>query len=160
MKEEEPEIYEKTFKFIGIKEYVFYKLFGRYVVDTAIASATGLLNTGTLQWDKEILEMLDLSEDRLSEIIAVEDVMYFNQKNDVLLPALFTQVPFVIGSSDGALANLGTGSVSDKALSVTIGTSAAVRILSHHPATEESMSIFCYHAVGKQYIIGGASNNG
>ncbi len=42
---------------------------------------------------------------------------------------LTAATPFVIGSSDGALANLATGPAHRKALVVTIGTSGAARIL-------------------------------
>ncbi|ONH00650.1 FGGY family carbohydrate kinase [Bacillus cereus] len=48
MKEEEPELYKSTYKFISIKEYGIYQLFSRYVVDDSIASATGLFNLETL----------------------------------------------------------------------------------------------------------------
>ncbi|HLL41689.1 MAG TPA: FGGY family carbohydrate kinase, partial [Segetibacter sp.] len=40
-KEYQPNVFNTAFKFIGIKEYIFYKLFGNFVVDTSIASATG-----------------------------------------------------------------------------------------------------------------------
>jgi gluconokinase len=44
-------------RFIGIKEYVFFRLFKRYVVDYSIASATGLFNLTQLDWDTEALEL-------------------------------------------------------------------------------------------------------
>src|SRR5437763_9386831 len=68
LKEAEPEIFYKAHKFIGIKEYIFFKLFGRYVVDTAVASGTGLLNLRSLQWEKTILETMALPEEKLSEV--------------------------------------------------------------------------------------------
>lgn len=158
LKEHEPAIYQQAHKFIGIKEYVFYKLFGTYAVDTSIASATGLLNTASLRWDPSLLHLAGITEEKLSQVVPVEQVFY--SKQNTLLPSLPAGTPVVIGGSDGALANLGIGSAADSALSVTIGTSAAVRILSGQPATSKDMSFFCYHAIGEKYIIGGASNNG
>ena len=46
MKENNEPVFRQAHKFIGIKEYIFFRLFGKYLVDTAIASATGLLNDG------------------------------------------------------------------------------------------------------------------
>ncbi|MBC7827788.1 MAG: gluconokinase [Chitinophagaceae bacterium] len=161
LREHEPEIFHSAYKFIGIKEYIFFKLFGRYIVDTAIASATGLLNIHSLDWDTPILDALELAETKLSQLVPVEYLLYYNdESNSQYFLNLPAGTPFVVGSSDGALANLGTGSVSDDSMSVTIGTSAAVRILSDRAITDKDMSIFCYHANGDQYIIGGASNNG
>lgn len=156
MKANDPELFQSAHKFIGIKEFIFFKLFGKYVVDTAIASATGLLNIESLEWDGEVLEYLDLSPERLSVLCSVEQAFTTNSS-----PLQLDQnIPFVIGGSDGALANLGTGSIGNDSISVTIGTSSAVRILSEEPIRQASMSLFCYHANDKQYIIGGGSNNG
>ena len=60
------EIFKNTYKFISIKEYVFFKLFGKYVVDYSIASATGLFDIYELQWNKNSLEVAGISEDKLS----------------------------------------------------------------------------------------------
>lgn len=158
LKKQEPLLFQHTHKFIGIKEWVFSKLFGTFSVDTSIASATGLLNTVSLEWEPAVLELAGITEERLSSVVPVEQVFY--AKQDPRLPLLREGTPVIIGGSDGALANLGTGPAGGKGLSVTIGTSAAVRILSGTPATVKEMSVFCYHAADEQYIIGGASNNG
>lgn len=161
MKEHEPTIFKRAYKFIGIKEFIFFKLFHLFAVDTAIASATGLLNLYSLDWDKDIISLLDIPVDKLSEIVPVEQVFHYIEKPGTPFSLnLPDKIPFVIGGSDGALANLGTGSAGTDSMSVTIGTSAAVRVLSDLPVTEMHMSIFCYHASEGQYIIGGASNNG
>src|SRR5688500_4084994 len=60
LKDHEPAVYMNAARFIGIKEYIFFKLFNTYVVDTAIASAMGLLNLYTLDWNKDILSALQL----------------------------------------------------------------------------------------------------
>ncbi|KOS28426.1 carbohydrate kinase [Bacillus anthracis] len=61
MKEEEAELFASTYKFISIKEYVFYQLFSGYVVDYSIASATGLFNLESLNWDVDVLGILNIS---------------------------------------------------------------------------------------------------
>lgn len=66
MKENNSEIFNKAYKFISIKEYVFYKLFSIYIVDYSIASATGLFDTYKLKWDDEALNLIGISPDRLS----------------------------------------------------------------------------------------------
>jgi len=70
------------------------------------------------------------------------------------------QSTFIIGGSDGALANLGSGAVSKNAMAISIGTSCAVRMVTTDVYTDEHMRTFCYHLANNSYIIGGASNNG
>ncbi len=52
--------------------------------------------------------------------------------------------PFVIGASDGVLANLGQNAIKPGVLAVTIGTSGAVRTVSDRPLTDPKGRTFCY----------------
>jgi gluconokinase len=155
LRENEPLLFQKAFKFIGIKEYVFFKLFGTYVVDSSIASATGLMNLKTIQWDPDILEETGLQQNRLSRIVQIREIF----TSPVLFPQL-KNVPFVIGGSDGAMANLGTSSGNEGSLVVSIGTSCAARVIIRGAVTDQAMRTFCYHIKDDQYLLGGAGNNG
>ena len=157
-KENQPYIFNTAYKFIGIKEYIFYKLFGDFVVDTSIASATGLLNTKTLQWDEEILNFVGITSSRLSEVVTTKHLLYYKGQNSTL--SILKNVPFVIGASDGALSNLGTGATGKNAMAITIGTSGAARMVVSAPETDSKMRTFCYHLKDDLYIAGGANNNG
>ena len=162
-KENEPDFFNKAVKFIGIKEYIFHQLFGKYIIDTAIASATGLLNSNSLEWEGNILAYAGIDKNQLSAIVPTTHI-------ERLLPDIttnlaerlhaFKQTSFVIGSSDGALANLGSGATVKGSMAITIGTSSAVRVVTQHAVTDNHMRTFCYHLSDEQYIIGGASNNG
>lgn len=163
MKENEPSLFNNTARFIGIKEYIFYQLFTTYTIDTAIASATGLLNSKTLQWDDAILNYAGINKIQLSQVVDTRAINYLtSEKIDSTLPclAIFKHTAFIIGSSDGALANLGSGATFEGSMAITIGTSGAVRVVTNQAITDENMRSFCYHLNGEQYIIGGASNNG
>ena len=156
-KENDPALFDKAARFISIKEYVFFRLFGKYQIDTAVASSTALFNFKTLQWDDELLDLLDISRNQLSEVVSVKHKLLLQAGGPLQLPA---QTPFIIGGSDGASANLSIGNMTKQPMVVTVGTSAAVRILTTQPATDNAMRTFCYHAKDKSYIIGGAANNG
>lgn len=162
LKENEPAIFKKTHKFISIKEYVFFKFFGDYLIDTSVASATGLLNLKTLTWDEKILNFLDLASSSLSQIVSTKHTLLYNQNNLAERNYLHipSHTPFIIGSSDGALANLGTGAVEEHKMAISIGTSGAARVIVHAVDTDIRMRTFCYHLKDDLYIVGGASNNG
>jgi gluconokinase len=163
LKENEPKIFSNAHKFIGIKEYIFFKIFGEYVVETSIASATGLLNIKTLEWDENILNFVGISKEKLSKIVSVKQIFYLktstkNSKKIILNIA--AETPFVIGGSDGAMANTGEAANVPNAMVVTVGTSIAARIISKKIMLDEAMRTFCYHVKDDEYIIGGAGNNG
>jgi gluconokinase len=73
------------------------------------------------------------------------------------LPA---RTPFIIGGSDGTLANLGSLCLSSSEAAITIGTSAAVRITSTKPVEDVDRMIFNYRLDEKTFVCGGAVNNG
>ncbi|HMH24783.1 MAG TPA: gluconokinase [Puia sp.] len=162
LRQQEPEIFRGASRFVGIKEYVFQRLFGETVVDTAIASATGLLNIRSLQWDEEILNYLSIDASRLSRLVSPTYIIHYDAgKTDASLAlSLPPGVPVVTGASDGALANLSTGATGPHTMSVTIGTSGAARMVIEGAETDEHMRTFCYHVYNNYYIVGGATNNG
>ncbi len=162
LKDNEPSAFQAAHKFIGIKEYIFYKLTGQYVIDTSLASATGLLKLDALQWDKKILDYAGISDDKLSDLVEVTARFSIRATEIPGSPSLLVpaNTPLVVGGSDGASANISSGIFDESALVVTIGTSSAVRLLSKSPYIDTAMRTFSFHAVGEYYINGGASNNG
>ena len=45
---ERPEMFQKIAKFIGIKEYIIYRLTGKYIIDKSIASGSGWTTVGPM----------------------------------------------------------------------------------------------------------------
>jgi gluconokinase len=77
-----------------------------------------------------------------------------------LLPGLPEGLPFIIGSSDGCLANLGSRALLPGETTLTIGTSGAVRMTAAAPEFDPRERIFNYILTENLYISGGATNNG
>jgi len=160
MKEEEPELHARAYKFIGIKEYVFFKLFGRYVIDYSIASATGLFNLRNLAWDEDALRLAGISADRLSEPVSTVYRIEGMGSEFAERMGLASDTPFIAGASDGVLANLGSGAFEPGIAAVSIGTSGAVRTVVREPVTDPKGRLFCYALKEDFWVIGGAINNG
>ncbi|MBD1845057.1 gluconokinase [Cyanobacteria bacterium FACHB-63] len=153
-------LFNKAAKFISIKEYVLYQWFDLYVVDYSIASATGLFNLRTLTWDENVLELAQIRPEQLSELVPITHILQGMNPQYAELMGLDPNVPVVVGASDGALANIGVGAITSNQLAITIGTSSAVRKVVSEPLTDSQARTFCYAMTEKQWLIGGASNNG
>lgn len=158
--EDHPELFKQTHKFISVKEYVFFKLFGDYVIDYSIASATGMFNLEKLDWDEEALQITGVTRERLSRPVPTTEILRG------LLPGLAEELgllpatPFVVGASDGVLSNLGVGAIEPGVIAATIGTSGALRTVVDRPLTDPKGRIFCYALTDKLWVIGGPVNNG
>ncbi|WP_144529430.1 gluconokinase [Peribacillus simplex] len=155
-----PEIATNVKKYIGIKEYIFKKLFDQYVVDYSLASSMGMMNLKNLDWDEEALRIAGITRGQLSELVPTTKV--FNNCDPDLAKqiGIDPQTPFVIGASDGVLSNLGVNAIRKGEIAVTIGTSGAIRTIIDEPKTDEKGRIFCYALTEKHWVIGGPVNNG
>lgn len=150
LRENQPDVFLKTYKFISIKEYIWHHLTGEYVVDSSMASGTGLMDIETLTWSNDILTHLGIDESKVSKIVSPKHQAQTTVGNYTL----------VIGGGDGALANLGTGAMQKGRMSLTIGTSGAVRLPIDKPFIDDKMRTQCYHLIDNQYLVLGAVNNG
>jgi gluconokinase len=158
IRENHNEIFNAAHKFISIKEYLWYRLFNEYRIDHSIASCTGLFDLGKLNWNTDAMRVVNIDPERLSEPVATS----YTRKG--LSPAahllsVVGDVAFVIGASDGCLANLGSHAIEPGLAAITIGTSGAVRVASQSPAPSRAMT-FSYILDEQTYICGGPVNNG
>jgi gluconokinase len=160
LKSDHHELFAKASKFIGIKEYVFYKLFHEYIIDYSIASATGLFNLEQLAWDKEALQVAGISEAQLSKPVPTTFVKRGLKQELAAELGLSSDTPFIIGASDGVLSNLGVGAIDRGVVAVTIGTSGAIRTVTNRPVTDPKGRIFCYALTENHWVVGGPVNNG
>ncbi len=148
LREQEPQIFASTHKFISIKEYVWFHLLGEFKIDHAIASATGLLDLAKRIWYQPSLQFAGIDAGRLSNPVSVN------------YSVIQDGTRYMIGASDGSLANLGSGATGPGDAALTIGTSGAVRVLRSTPFEDPKQRLFSYIADDKTYLIGGAINNG
>lgn len=56
-------------QWIGLKEYLMDFFTNQLVVDYSVASATGLFNSLTKEWDEEILAFLEIEEEKLASLV-------------------------------------------------------------------------------------------
>lgn len=160
LQQEEPHIFSKAAKFISIKEFIWLQLFDEYVIDHSLASATGLFNVHQLKWEEEALQFAGIDGRHVSLPVPVtysQKLVKTSVAKEMALP-LGTQ--FLIGASDGTLANLGSLCLQSSEAAITIGTSAAVRITSAKPVQNPERMIFNYRLDEQTFVCGGAVNNG
>lgn len=155
-----PEIALNAKKYIGIKEFIFKKFFDEYVVDHSLASAMGLMNLKTLNWDQEALQVAGITTEHLSKLVPTTEIFTNCNLDLARQMGINPQTPFVIGASDGVLSNLGVNAIRKGEIAVTIGTSGAIRTIIDKPQTDEKGRIFCYALTEKHWVIGGPVNNG
>lgn len=159
-REEEPELFAKAKRFVSIKEMLLHEMTGEWVVDHAIASATGLFNIHDLNWDPMALDYAGIDASMLSRPLPTTHVMHELTDTFIQDAGLKQSIPVVLGASDGCLANLGSHGLEPGTAVCTIGTSGALRIVSNQPLIDDQARTFSYLLTEDLYVSGGALNNG
>ncbi|HCD07150.1 MAG TPA: gluconokinase [Lactobacillus sp.] len=160
LRHEKPELFKKAKKFIDLKTYVFFKLFGVYRMDYSIASATGMFNIFDLKWDQGVLDLLQITEKQLPELVETTASISGIAPRFAELLNISTRTPFIFGASDGVLSNLGVDAIDPGVVAVTIGTSGAVRVTVDKPVVDPDGKLFCYALTKDKWVVGGPVNNG
>ena len=134
LRKHHPDMFRQM-RYVGsLKDYLFYGLTGKWLIDHSAASTSGLYNERLMDWDEEILSYAGLRKDQLPEAVSTthQEKLQRQAAEEMGLPE---GLPVVIGATDGVLVNVGIGAVEPGQLSATIGTSGALRMLTKEPLT-------------------------
>lgn len=147
-------------RFVSIKEYVLYRLTGRFLADWSVASATGLFDIHTRAWDPVALELAGISEHNLSPLVSSNLVLDTWSNLARELCGLRGEMPLVIGGGDGPLASLGVGATTSDELAVNVGTSAAARAVIRQPNIDPEGRLWTYLITEGLWVTGGMVSSG
>lgn len=155
-----PELFAACDRFIGIKEFILFHCFGTYVTDYSTASATGMLNMHTLTWHQPALQLAGIGVQQLPELTDVSSTMGAWLPEAALALGIAVNTVCVAGGTDGCLAQY-AGDVPDAGnLTLTIGSSGAIRMALDKPVSDAQHRLFSYVFKKDRYVVGGAVNNG
>ncbi len=160
IKENQSELFNRVYKFISIKEFIWNKLFDVYETDYSIASASGLFNIETRQWNTASLETCGITVNQLSSPVPTNHLRKGIKSTVKDSLNVTSDTPFIIGASDGCMANIGSFALEPGIAALTIGTSGAIRVASTTPTHNFKAMTFNYILSDDLFISGGPINNG
>jgi len=119
-------------RYVGLAEYVLGELLDDPAMSISQASGTGLLDLRAGTWDEEALELAGVPATQLPALAAAD-------WRGRLRPEYARRWPPLAGAAwaptvgDGAAANVAAGCVTAQRATVTVGTSAALRVARYAP---------------------------
>jgi len=154
------EAFHRTKHWMTIGEYMFQRLFGRTKVSYSVASWSGLLDRHRLTWDEPLLEFLPVGKEQFSTLTDA-DQPQIGLRGEIAhrWPSL-RNIPWFPAIGDGAASNMGTGCVSSHRVALSLGTSAALRVMMKNRIDELPSSLWCYRLNRNQSLLGGALTEG
>lgn len=145
-------------RWIGLPEYLTLRLLGELGVSVSSASGTGVLDTRTCRWDAEALDLAGVTEDMLPPLVPDDWRGRLTPQFARRWPDL-AQTRWAAPIGDGAASAVGSGCWGPDRLSVTVGTSAAVRLVTPG-APDPAPSIWRYRVDSQRSVLGAAFSAG
>ncbi|MEQ8351473.1 MAG: FGGY-family carbohydrate kinase [Leptospiraceae bacterium] len=127
IRDEHPAIYERTYKFLNVLDYLNLKLSGRFLAtsDSILTSwVTDNRNSNQIRYNNSLLRASGIESDKFPEIVSCTEPLgpVLPEVADKLGLSRDTQV--VAGAIDNSAAAIGSGAVSDGQAHFYIGTSS------------------------------------
>ncbi len=162
LKRSQPEMFSAVHQWIDFGSYLYAGWFGKSVCSYSVASWSGLLNRQALTWDTGWLNLLGLDDNQFPLLADFTAAQIGLSREYAARWPLLSQVPFYPAVGDGAAANVGIGASTSDRLAVTLGTTAALRILHRQvdsvPPVPEGL--WSYRLAKDQHLTGGATTEG
>lgn len=140
----------------SMPDYLFLTLTGEFAVSASTASAGGFLNLHTLDWDEEALRLAGTDRNRLPRLVSSEYHAPLAGKAAKAL-GLEEGTPVLVTGADGCMNQVAAGAFGGNFMTLSVGTSAAMRISTDRPVLAEVPSTWCYVGVENMWITGCAT---
>lgn len=122
IKQNEPEIYNRTYKFLHANGYLVYKLTSQWTMDLSEAGISQLCNTKEGSWSKEMLRAFEIPQTKLPDIYPCTEVVGQVTEEAARLTGLSAGTPVIAGLMDAIACGAGSGVFSPGQTYVTAGT--------------------------------------
>lgn len=128
VKKNEPEIFEKVYKWLDVKEYLICRCTGNFIMTRDSAYSTFLYDSrpGKGCWSRTLCSMYGVNPDHLPELIECTDVAGLLSEKAASELGLAPQTPVYGGGGDATLIGLGAGCTQVGQTHIYSGTSGWV----------------------------------
>ncbi len=166
IREEFPDLYRATAKFLTISGYVIGKMAGlradQAFVDQTYLWASGLSDTQNYAWSEELCRMMDLPMDKLPRIVRSSDIISGVCAEAAAASGLLAGTPVVAGASDQSAGYIAAGITKANRMASNAGTYPVLAVCTDQfrPDMENRMAEIIPSVIPglwnpTSYIIGG-----
>jgi len=139
VRDNHPEIFEKTYKYCTVQDFIVWKLSGEPHMDYAMASRTLMLDVTKHEWASEFLAEMNFDESLLAPLHDSSDIVGEVTGEAASLTGMAAGTKVVVGGSDQPVVGLAVGAIREGVVMDGAGSSEAIATSSTKPITSEGM---------------------
>ena len=145
------------YRFLSQGAYLFYRLTGQFRETRCTQSGSGLVNLHTQDYDSFLLDYFGVKREQFAPLCTYRDTAPLSPEGARLL-GLRPGIPVVPAHADGALNQLGNYAARPGVITMSVGTSGALRMAAPQPVLPENHGLWCY--LGVEGYLSGAAISG
>ncbi len=159
LRENEPEIYKRTYMFLCWEDYINLKLCGRPVIDYSLATRTMMFDIKRKRWAEDILEAAGIDENLLPEVHPSGEVIGELNGEAADETGLAEGTLIITGGHDQPCGALGAGITGSGPLMDATGTVECVATVQNNLIMDRKMrtqgfAIHCYVIKDRYFMFG------
>lgn len=157
IKDNEPDIYERTASVMLPKDYLKFRLSGRITTDYSDAAGTTAFDNINMRWSRELIEGIGLDIAKFPECLPAIACIGTVTAGAAIRTGLSTSTKVVNGGADQCMQAIGNGIVSDGVFASNIGTGGQMSANIGKPLYDSLLrTTTLAHAVPDRWCIMGA----
>ena len=143
LKKNEPDIFRKAYKLIGVQDYVLHALTGEFKTDWTQAARTMLMSIRKFKWDKELLALAKLTENKLCELVPPGSIAGGLTKAMAGHTGLPQGLPVILCGGDQQNAAVALNVIAPGLAEANTGTGSFIIAYTDKPAFDRRCRVLC-----------------
>jgi xylulokinase len=153
IRENEPDVFRKTYKFGHTNTLFLKKLTGVWGIDPTNASFTGLYDTvGFTDWSFDLCRIIGIPVKKLPPVIPSAAVTGYLTREAAKWTGLRQGIPVIMGAADTACATFGAGAVEDGQLMNSTGTVEVMVLCTERPYYDRKF-LLRTHVIPNRWMV-------
>lgn len=151
----EPENFKRIRKIMLPKDYLAYKMSHVFASDVSDLSGTLFFDVKERKYSQKMLDILHIHENQLPKIYNSYEAVGTVDEEFAKLTGMSTKTKVVIGGGDQAVGAVGTNTLQNKTMSISLGTSGVVFAACDDFAYDNKGRVHAFrHATSKFHLMG------
>lgn len=156
LKQNKPEIIEKTKKLMFEKDYVRHMLTGDFCTDYIDAQGSMLFDMNIGKWSKELCDICGIDMSILPEIKNPKDIAGYVTETAAKDTGLAVGTPVLTGTTDTVMEVFAAGAVNEGNMTVKLATAGRICVVTEGPRPDPNLINYA-HIVDKMWYPGTAT---
>ena len=153
IKNNEPEIYRTTYKFLLLEDYIIYRLTGIFVTEKVLLCSTAYFDIRKNELFTEMFEAAELDSSKIPDIRESGDMIGCVTSDMAVSLGINPNAVVVMGAMDQVAAAIGGGNIKEGVVTETTGTCMMIMATTDESCFSRSSRVIIYSHVlpGKYY---------